>query len=101
MGSRRVQRSTASRSIALTLIEEARFIPGAGPSDAIRLINRLSDIVSGCMGMIKLRSIIPYSPTDDSRLPTPDSRLPIPNGVTGIDITQYRAKTTNLKSQRI
>ena len=70
MGSRRAQMSTAWRSIALTLIEEARFIPGAGPSDAIRLINRVSDIVSGCMGTIESRSIIPHSPTDDGRLPT-------------------------------
>ena len=47
MASRRAQRSTAWRSIALTLSEEARFIPEAGPSDAIRLINRVSDINSG------------------------------------------------------
>ncbi|MEG4527384.1 hypothetical protein QUB61_32315 [Microcoleus sp. C2D2] len=32
-----------------------------------------SDIVFGCMGTIESRSIIPHSPTDDSRLPTPDS----------------------------
>jgi putative transposase len=38
-------------------------------------------IVSGCIGMIKSRSIIPHSPTDDSRLPTPHH-----SGVTGIDI---------------
>jgi len=38
-----------------------------------------SNIVSGWMGMIKSRSIIPHSPTDHG------SRT-IPNGVTGIDI---------------
>jgi hypothetical protein len=31
----------------------------------------LFNIVSGCMGMIKSRSIIPHSPIPDSRLPTP------------------------------
>ncbi|MEG4289306.1 hypothetical protein Q5692_13445 [Microcoleus sp. C2C3] len=59
------------------------------------------DMVSGWMGTIESRSIIPHSPTPDSRLPTPhhstspdsrlptpDSRLPIIRSATGIDMTQ-------------
>ena len=38
--------------------------------------------VSGCMGTIESRSIIPHSPTDDSRLPTPDSPSLIPHSPT-------------------
>jgi hypothetical protein len=43
----------------------------------------ISNIVSGCMGMIKSRSIIPHSPTDHSPRTTPHH-----SGVTGIDINR-------------
>jgi len=52
---------------------------------ALARAGRVPYIVSGCMGMIKSRSIIPHSPTDYSRLPTPYH-----SGVTGIDITFLR-----------
>src|SRR6476661_7722813 len=47
-----------------------------------RCIQISGNIVSGCMGTIKSRSIIPHSPTPDFRLPTPNH-----SGVTGFDIT--------------
>ena len=50
-------------------------------NDLDKMCARAVNIVSGCMGMIKSRSIIPHSPTPDSRLPTPHH-----SGVTGIDI---------------
>ena len=62
-------------------------------------------IVSGCMGMIKSRSIIPHSPTPDSRLPTDHH-----SGVTGIDIKPYflishfqffNSLISNLKSYKV
>ena len=55
-----------SVKIAVFVVEQAR---------------KAYDIVSGCMGTIESRSIIPDSPTDDSRLPTPHH-----SGVTGIDM---------------
>jgi hypothetical protein len=47
-------------------------------------------IVSGCMGMIKSRSIIPHSPTDHGPRTTPPSCM----SVTGIDIIGFLALAT-------
>jgi hypothetical protein len=52
---------------------------------------KANDIVSGWMGMIKSRSIIPHSPTDHGPLPTDHSPRTTPHhsGVTGIDMKAY------------
>ncbi|MEG4292385.1 hypothetical protein Q5692_26480 [Microcoleus sp. C2C3] len=63
----------SNAQIAQTYIQK-KIQPTERPQTGEVLFN----IVSGCMGTIESRSIIPHSPTDDSRLPTPDSRLPTP-----------------------
>jgi sigma-B regulation protein RsbU (phosphoserine phosphatase) len=55
-----------------------------------RQLQESFDIVSGCMGTIESRSIIPHSPTDDSRLPTDYH-----SGVTGIDMKPSKPKLKN------
>jgi hypothetical protein len=64
-----------------------------GGSDSRRYQALPDKIVSGCMGMIKSRSIIPHSPTDHSQRTTPYH-----SGVTGIDITS-RIRATYLKEK--
>jgi len=53
---------------------------GATTNSVAQIVS--GNIVSGGMGMIKSRSIIPHPPTPHGPLPTPHH-----SGVTGIDIT--------------
>ncbi|MEG4287987.1 hypothetical protein Q5692_04800 [Microcoleus sp. C2C3] len=51
----------------------------------------MGDIVSGWMGTIESKSIIPPSPTDDSQRTTPDS--PSCMSATGIDMRLQKVRS--------